>query len=137
MKRKFVAALVAVGIALTVGPVVNARSDKAGSGGASHGKRAYQFHGTVSSVTTDEDPLTADSIVVTVTKANGNGKSLVGTDVSLAVSDSTKYYGAASSLSDIAAGDSVKVKARNSDAGFVGQRVKEKGASDDEGTDSE
>ena len=131
MKRKFVAALVAVGIALAVGPVVNAKSDHSASGGNSGGKRAFQFHGTVSSVTTDGDDVTPDSIVVSVTKANGNGKSLVGTDVTISVSHGTRYYGAASSLSDLAAGDSVKVKARNSETGFVGQRVKEKGASDD------
>ncbi|MEX2394452.1 MAG: hypothetical protein WD826_08240 [Actinomycetota bacterium] len=131
MKRKFVAALVAVGVALAVGPVVSAKTDA----GKSNYKRAYQFHGTVSSVTVDDDATTADSIVVSVTKANGNGKSLVGTDVTVSVSDATRYYGAASSASDVAAGDAVKIKARNSETGFVGQTVKEKGASDEADSD--
>jgi hypothetical protein len=127
MKRKFVAALVAAGVALAVGPVAFGKTDAGKSGP----KRAYQFHGTVSAVTADEDPVTADSITVTVTKANGNGKSLVGTDVVVSVSDATKYYGAASTAGDIAVGDAVKVKARNNGAGFDGQRVKEKSASEE------
>jgi hypothetical protein len=125
--KKFITVLVAVGVALSVGQVAAGRTDA----GRSNYKRAYQFHGTVSSVTADDDATTADSVVVSVTKANGNGKAFAGTDVTFTV-DHARFYGAASSLADLAPGDAVKVKARNSETGFVAQTVKEKSASDDD-----
>lgn len=121
MGKKLAAVLIGLTMALSLGQVAQAVSDN--NNGRSGFKRSFQVHGVVSSVGTD-------SFTVTVTKANGNARRFLAgaTEATFSVTESTKYYGAASSFADLAIGDAVKVKARNTETGLTAQRVKEKRA---------
>lgn len=125
MKKRLLA--LTLGLALAVSGTAVSIAKPGGSGGKSGTKRAYQFHGSVVSVDLDPDPAGTDVLTVAVDKANGNGKSFVGTDVEFVISESTAYHGAALSAADLEPGDPVKVKARKLDPdGFGAQKVKEK-----------
>jgi hypothetical protein len=132
MRMKLFAVLVGISIAGisiagSLAHVALAGTDN--NSGHSGPKRAYQFHGTVSGVVDDGDPATGSQLVVTVTKANGNGKRYLRDnpgDVTFDVSESTRFYGTASSAADMAVGDAVKVKARRTETGFDAKSVKRK-----------
>lgn len=126
MRMKLIAVLAGVAVAASTGQIALANN----AGGNSANKRAMQIDGTIASTDGDADPLTAGPVVINVTKANGNARrALAGaTTATFAVGDSTKYYGAASSFADLAAGDAVRIDARNSETGFVAKKVKEKRA---------
>lgn len=124
MTRKLLVLVLALGLAVSIGPVASA-----GNGGKSAFKRAMQFHGTVASVDGDADPATDGPLVVTVTKANGNARRYFAAnpgDATVMLAPNTKFYGAADDVSDLASGDAVKVKARNSQGGLVASHVKKK-----------
>lgn len=125
MKIKLVAVLVGLAMAGSFTQGALARTD--GNSGRSGPKRAYQFHGTLASTDGDGDPATEGPFVVTVTKANGNGKRYLAEnpgDVTISLDEDTRYFGGASSAADFAEGDPVKVKARLTDTGFIAKRVK-------------
>ena len=130
MRMKLIAVLTGLAVAALLGGAALAAP---GDHGKAASKRAHQFHGTVASVGADDgDPATADTFVVDVTKANGNGKRFLagGTQATFTVSEGTHYYGAAASFADLAVGDPVKVKAKatNEDGSLDAKSVKEKGA---------
>ena len=131
MLKKVMAVMVGVALAGSIGQVALAKSDN--NDGKSGFKRAFVFHGTLASTDGDGD-ATPGPFVVTVTKADGNGKRYLAAnpgDVSIALLPDTKFYGAADDASDFVVGDPVKVKARSSETGLVAKKVKLKG------TDSE
>jgi hypothetical protein len=128
MRMKLITVLAALAVGASLGGAALAAPDDHGKAAS---KRAHQFHGTVASVGADDgDPLTADSFVVDVTKANGNGKRFLAgaTQATFTVSDATHYYGGAASFADLAVGDPVKVKAKatNTDGSLDAKSVKEK-----------
>ena len=133
MVRRFAAILLGVVIAGTaVGHVALAASDN--NDGKSGFKRAFKFHGTLSSVDGDGDS-TPGPFVVTPTKASGNGKRYLAAnpgDVTVVLEEGTKLYGAADDASDFVVGDAVKVKVKNTASGLVAKKVKLKGADAEE-----
>ncbi len=127
--KRFLAVLAVAALGTTLGGDAFAKQGSGGNGGKSANKRAYQFWGTVTDADGDDDPATAGPFVIEATKANGNAKRYFRTTpgpVTVTVSESTRFNGAASSAADIADGDSVKVKARNTEIGFAASKVKER-----------
>ena len=125
MRLKLIALLVGAAIAAPVGTAAIAAPDDHGKAAT---KRAQAFHGTVLDADGDDDPLTAGPLVVTVTKANGNARRAGMTgDVTVTLTEGTRFYGAADDVSDVVEGDSVKVTAKKDSAGAVAaKKVKEK-----------
>ncbi len=124
MRKIVVALLVSIAVVGSVGHVAVAKTDN--NSGKSGFKRTFQFHGTLTNIDGDGD-ATAGPFVMTVTKANGNGKRYLASnpgDPTFALTETTKFHGAADDASDFAVGDVVKVKVRNSESGLVAKKIK-------------
>jgi hypothetical protein len=124
MRKIVVALLVSIAVVGSVGHAAVAKTDN--NSGKSGFKRAFQFHGTLTNIDGDGD-TTAGPFVMTVTKANGNGKRYLAAnpgDLTIALLETTKFHGGADDASDFAVGDTVKVKVRNTETGLVAKKIK-------------
>jgi hypothetical protein len=121
MQKKMIAVFVGLAFALSLANVADAAK-----GGT---RRDYAITGTIVDADGDDDALTAGPFVVEVTKAKGNVRRYLNSTpgpITVTVTDTTRFTGAAASAADIADGDSVNVSAKRVEDSFVARKVKEK-----------